>query len=289
MTGLTQSDLLEPSLWKELASSGKGGEVNKKCMTAQCWDKAAADYDDLETCRDYLNQVEAVVKILRDRGVLQSDSDVIDIACGTGTYAVRFAPFVQHVLCVDISSKMLQRLEEKKASHGLSNIETLQADWHGFDPERKFDLVFCSMSPLLRSMDNVDRLLECSRRFVAFVTWAGIRENSALQELGEKILGRRPGKHASDMNILFNYLYSCGLAPDLHFFRGCWEKKRSVEKQIKNLVWRLEMYRPLDQNEKDMVAAYVKERAVNGMMTVTSRVRTVLMLIDKEAEGFACP
>ncbi len=282
-----KQDITSPDFWKHLASTSKGNKVNRKCMTASCWDRAADDYDDLESCRDYLNQVESVVTILKESGALNESASVIDIACGTGTYAVRFARLCRSILCVDISSRMLEKLQAKCSDLGIKNIETVQSDWHAFTPE-KYDLVFCSMSPLLKDMDTVDSFIDCSRRYVALVTWAGIRENEALNELGSKILGRRPGKHASDMNVLFNYLYSKGFAPELHFFRGCWEKRRSVSKQIKNLIWRLEMYRPLDEPEKKMVEEYVKERAKDGMMTVTSRVRTVLMLIDKQADVFQC-
>ena len=277
-----------PEFWKIISEEQAGGSVNKKCMTAECWDRAAESYDDLDSCRDYITQVESVVKILRDTGVLTADSDVIDVACGTGTYAVRMAPYCRSVTCLDISGKMLEKLRSKREKAGITNIETIQGDWHEFSTDRKFDLVFCSMSPLLRTMANVDRLLDLSARHVAFVTWAGIRDNLVLTELGMKLLGRKPGRHTSDMNIIFNYLYTLGLAPELRFFRGCWEKRRSVKKQIRNLIWRLEMYRPLDDAERDYIASYVKEHEESGMMTVTTRVRTVLMMVDKEAENFRC-
>jgi hypothetical protein len=183
---------------------------------------------------------------------------------------------------------MLEKLRLKTEKAGISNIEVIHGDWHEFSTDRKFDLVFCSMSPLLRTMTNVDRLLDLSSRHAAFVTWAGIRDNLVLTELGMKLLGRKPGRHTSDMNIIFNYLYTSGFAPELHFFRGCWEKRRSVEKQIRNLIWRLEMYRPLDDAERDYIASYVKEHEENGMMTMITRVRTVLMIVDKEAENFRC-
>ncbi len=274
--------------WKSLADKMSGSSVNRKCMTAECWDRAADGYDDLDQCRDYINQVESVVSILKDSGLLNKETHVIDIACGTGTYAVRMAPFCRSVTCLDISGRMLEKLREKKQLAGLDNIELIHGDWHEFSTDRKFDLVFCSMSPLLRTMDNVDRFFEYSCRHVAFVTWAGIRENTILMELGARLLGRRPGSHTSDMNVIFNYLYALGYAPELRFFRGCWEKSRSVEKQIKNLIWRLEMYRPLDDVEKDFIRSYVMERSENGMMTVTTKVRTVLMMVDKEAERFSC-
>jgi len=287
---MTKPQITSPEFWKALADDQSRSSANQKCMTAECWDKAAEGYDDLDACHDYMVQVNGVIKILKETGILSSHCHMIDIACGTGTYAVRMAPFCKKVTCVDISGRMLEKLRQKKEKAGIENIELIQTDWNSFSPKRRFDLVFCSMSPLMKDMNNIDRFIECSSRYLAFVTWAGIRENMVLSELGMKILNRKPGKHLSDMNILFNYLYSLGYAPELHFFRGCWQKKRSVEKQIKNIIWRLEMYRPLDQKEKEYVASYVKKRAsTDGMMTITTRVRTALMIIDKEAETFTCP
>lgn len=285
---VSKSDILSPDFWKSAAKSKAGESVNRKCMTAECWDRAAEGYDDLDSCRDYTAQVESFVDVLRNSKMLTSDTAVLDVACGTGTYAVRMAPHCRSITCLDISGGMLEKLRIKKEAAGLDNIEIIKGDWNTCPMEKKFDLIFCSMSPLLRSMENVDGLLDCSSRHVAFVTWAGIRENMVLNELGIKLLSRKPGKHTSDMNIIFNYLYARGIAPELRFFRGCWEKRRKVEKQIKNVIWRLEMYRPLDKKEKEYISNYVRERAEDGMMTVTTRVRTVLIMIDKEAENFRC-
>ena len=285
---LSKQDITNPDLWKRIISNDNEKSISKKCLTAQCWDKAAEGYDDLDTCRDYRVQVDSVINTLKSYGILNEESSVIDIACGTGTYAIGMAKFCRSVTCLDISSGMLEKLEEKRKKSKLANIEIINEDWHEFKPVTSYDLVFCSMSPLLRQPENIDAFINLSKRYVAFVTWAGIRENTVLSYLGKEILGRVPGKHTSDMNLIFNYLYSLGHAPDLKFFRGCWEKKRKTEKQIKNLIWRLEMYRPLEDHEKKLVADYVMERSENGLMTLKTKVRTVLMIIDREADSFTC-
>ncbi len=285
---LSKQDITNPDLWKRIIISENKKSTNKKCLTAGCWDRAAEGYDDLDACRDYSAQVESVINTLKSYGILDNESSVIDVACGTGTYAVGMAKYCRSVTCLDISQRMLEKLEEKRKRSKLSNIEIINADWHKFETDKSYDLVFCSMSPLLRDPANIDAFLNLSNRYAAFVTWAGIRENTVLSYLGKKILGRVPGRDTSDMNLIFNYIYSLGYAPDLKFFRGCWEKKRETDKQISHIIWRLEMYRPLEEHEKEIVSNYVRERSENGFMTTATRVRTVLMIIDRQADIFDC-
>jgi len=185
---------------------------------------------------------------------------------------------------------MLEKLAEKKERMGLENIEIVHSDWNGFKSDEQFDMVFVSMTPLLRSLKNIDRMLALSSRYLAIVSWAGIRENSLLNSLFMELMGEIP--HKSDMKrdimIPFNYLYTKGYAPDLQFFHGCWERTRSVERQVESLLWQLEMYRPLEPDEKDLVRKKVEQLASKDLVTVKTRVRTCFMLVDKKAGELRC-
>ncbi len=279
----------DPAFWEEYAKGLQKGPVNRKCMKPDTWDRAAATYDDLDKCPDYRRQVATVLDILQQKGALDKENVVIDIACGTGTYAVKMATKCKKVVCLDISSGMLKKLHEKARKLQLSNIETIQADWHAYDTSERFDTVFVSMTPLLRSADNIKRFLELSRRFVAIVTWAGIRENQLLKELYQDIMGKELVQKGHDMIFPFNYLYSLGYAPHLTFFNGCWQRVRPVEAQVENLIWRLELYRELSDEEKKKVRAKVESLSdQKGLVSVTTRVRTCLMIIDKKELEFAC-
>ncbi len=279
----------DPAFWEEYAKDLQKGPVNKKCMKPDTWDKAAATYDDLDRCADYRNQVNAVIDILQQKGALDKENFIIDIACGTGTYAVKMATKSNKVVCLDISSGMLQKLREKAEKLQLSNIEILQQDWHEFHANDKYDLVFVSMTPLLRSPENIRRFLDLSRRFLSIVTWAGVRENQLLKELYREIMGKDLKQHGHDMILPFNYIYSLGYAPHLTFFNGCWERLRPARTQAENFIWRLELYRPLAREEKELVINRVESLAdSDGMVSVTTRVRTCLMLIDKKEIEFSC-
>jgi len=279
----------DPAFWEEYSRGLQKGPVNKKCMRPDTWDRASATYDDLDKCHDYRNQVSTVLDILQQKGALDKENIVLDAACGTGTYAVKMATKCKKVVCLDISGGMLEKLREKAARLCLSNIETVQADWHEFETGERFDLVFVSMTPLLRSAENIRKFLGLSRRFLAIVTWAGVRENQLLKELYRDIMGKELVQKGHDMIFPFGYLYSLGFAPHLTFFNGCWERTRPVKEQAGTLIWRLELYRQLSQEEKELVHKRVESLANDkGLVSVVTRVRTCLMLIDRQELEFSC-
>ncbi|MCK4604210.1 MAG: class I SAM-dependent methyltransferase [Deltaproteobacteria bacterium] len=277
-----------PEFWREYAQTLCRSPETGRALDGRFWDKAAATYDDLEFCHDYMHQVETVVSTLLEKGAIRPDHRVLDIACGTGTYSVRMAPHCQKVVGLDISKDMLEKLEEKKRLLKLRNIQTVRADWHKYYTDQKFDLVFVSMTPLLRSMDNIDRMLETSKKFLAIVSWAGVKENALFNSLFKELMGSSPYHHRSDIIVPFNYLYAKGLAPDLSFFNGCWKRTRSVTKQADSLIWQLELQRSLKSDEKEYVKKKVESLAKDGIITVKTRTRTGFMLVDKEAVKTPC-
>ncbi len=280
---------LSPGFWKDY-SRKISGNSQERYLKGMCWDKAASTYDDLESCGDYMHQVNTVIETLRQHGALSQETRVLDVACGTGTYALRMAPHCKEVVALDVSQGMLKRLEEKQTASGIKNIKIVQADWNHFSCDEKFDLVFASMTPLFQSLENIDRFLENSDRFLSLVCWAGIRENHLLNRLYDEILGRRPQKgHKSDIIVLFNYLYSKGYAPNLIFFHGCWERIRSVDKQAENLIWRMEMVRPLKPDEKELIKKRVRELEQDGLVRIYTKVRIGFMLLDKQKYTVPCP
>ncbi len=285
---VAESHIRSPRFWKELSESSKAFKAFPRSEKGSCWDQAAATYDDLEACSDYQFQVRTIMDTLRERGVLQKENRVIDIACGTGIYALRMAPMVKEVVCLDISQAMLERLREKAEAAGIRNIKTILADWRKFQTDERFDLVFVSMTPLLRSMDNVDRFLALSRRYAVFISWAGIRENELVKRLSKEILGKEPDATRMDIHFLFNYLYTKGFAPDVRFFRGCWERTRSVERHAEAIIWQLELHKELSEKQKERVRETVKGLARDGKVTSKTKVRIAFMFIDKQADAFKC-
>jgi ubiquinone/menaquinone biosynthesis C-methylase UbiE len=72
----------------------------------------------------------------------------LDVATGAGHTALKFAPYVDHVVALDITPEMLDRARRLARDRGLANISTTQApaEHLPFEPAR-FDLVTCRIAP----------------------------------------------------------------------------------------------------------------------------------------------
>ncbi len=83
--------------------------------------KIAGDYDkEHQSFRDFNAEAEDIVDKLK----IESEDLVIDFGCGTGAIALNLAKYCKKVICVDISSEMLDILKTKAIKDDIKNIET---------------------------------------------------------------------------------------------------------------------------------------------------------------------
>ncbi|OCC15706.1 hypothetical protein DBT_1057 [Dissulfuribacter thermophilus] len=270
-----------PDFWRErLRPKGEG--ENRRELTGQCWDKAAKTYDDLENEPDYAKLTQGVFEKMAQKGILTRDFSLIDIACGTGNYALVFAPYLKEITGVDISAGMLERFREKVKERGISNCKIIHQDWRSFEAKKEFDIVFSSMNPLLGYHKNIDQMLNLSKRFVVLIGWAGVRKNVFLEEISKKILGHPPQAPKSDITVVFGYLYSLGYAPEIQYFTGTWHRTYELSKQIERIIWRLEFERDLTAREREIVKDELMAISKNGMVTLETKVRIGMIFLDKD-------
>jgi SAM-dependent methyltransferase len=274
-------DPLKPEFWKSYARRLKE-EKDQRFLRPDFWDRLSDRYDELEESPFYQKMVEEIVSTLRERGALSPEKRVFDVACGPGNYALRFAPLVKEVVGLDISPKMLARFREKFAAAGFSNYRLIQADWFSYQTKEQYETVFVSMSPILHDLDSIDRLLELATHFLALVHWAGVRENELHQRLYQEVFGRQWRWQKPGLIVPFNYLYSLGLAGDLRFFCGYWERKRTLEKELEHFLWRLdgEGISPSVSEKEKIRAILAQEADDQGYILSRTKVRIGFLLLE---------
>jgi SAM-dependent methyltransferase len=88
------------------------------------WDRIARKYaaDPIADMAGY----EATLR--RVQALLSVERDVLEIGCGTGTTALRLAPFTRGLLATDVSAGMIAIAREKLAAQPVPNLRFAVAD-----------------------------------------------------------------------------------------------------------------------------------------------------------------
>ena len=146
-----------------------------KDKSARFWDRIAERYS-----RDPIADEAAYRKKLEvTRGYFRPDMDVLEIGCGTGSTAILHAPYVKHILAIDISSKMIEIAQGKADAAGVANITFKQSTIDGFSaPDRSLDAVLAlSVLHLLESRQaaiaKVHKMLKPGGIFVSSTACLG--------------------------------------------------------------------------------------------------------------------
>jgi ubiquinone/menaquinone biosynthesis C-methylase UbiE len=91
---------------------------------ARFWDRIAVKYaaNPIADMAGYENTLRRV------QGLLSADQDVLEIGCGTGTTALRLAPFTRRLLATDVSARMIDIARERLAAAPLPQLSFAVAD-----------------------------------------------------------------------------------------------------------------------------------------------------------------
>ncbi len=91
--------------------------------SSRFWDKIAERYSK----RPIADEAAYQKKLQVTREYFQPDMEVLEFGCGTGSTAITHAPFVKHILAIDISSKMIEIAQGKADAKNVENITFRQS------------------------------------------------------------------------------------------------------------------------------------------------------------------
>jgi len=275
---------LNPQFWRDYVLSRKRSLARKKVATGKKWDQMAKHYHTFEEDESFVAEQQWIKDGLSRRGMLNQDQEIIDMACGPGTHCFDFAKVCQQVTAVDVSSKMIEQVRLRQLEEKVDNLIIECQDFYDFNPPKQYDTVFVSMSPILNELDSVDCLLTMSRRHVALIYWAGVRDNPLFQRCYQLIYKEDYQWDAMDVTTIFNYLNALGYSPEISYLHPLWKRHDTLANTVEHMVWHLEFYRPLSEIEKKLVNDLVAlEADSKGMVTYYTKVRKGALFLDKEA------
>ncbi len=283
--------IFESSFWEEVWGEAQElREVKKKKSSksdsGRPWDKRAEHFNQKTSGKDGSARTESVIKFLEEEGAYFQGMKVVDIGCGPGSITLRLAEKADHVYALDPSEKMLELLNQKIKEQGAKNITLLQERWQDVKLEEKdwheaFDLSFSSMSPGVDGPQDMKKLLDSSKKFCYFSTFAGRRDKSR-QELWEQLLGEKFEERGLDIIYPFNFLYSWGYRPSLRFYSQRRRENIPPEEAVREILQYFHMALEVDEKVEEAVRSYIEQRLQqDGRFPYESEASYGMMLWDK--------
>lgn len=213
--------------------------------TAEAWNERAKNWKKELECdnlfrRQMDDRVDSVAKFLRNRGLLQAGSTVVDIGCGPGRFVVNFAETAEHATGIDISLEMLRLGELYGKESGISNISFIECDFKNTDIEamgwkNKFDLVFSSMSPATGNESGLEKIMSMSRAFCfncSPIYGEDLIENQIAHDVFGIDKSPKPLWDQRWFYSLFNMLWIRGYLPETYYHTQATEELIDVDENL---------------------------------------------------------
>jgi ubiquinone/menaquinone biosynthesis C-methylase UbiE len=144
-------------------------EMADSANDSRFWDRGARKYEasPIADMEGYERSLE------RTRAYLSPTHSVFEFGCGTGSTALKLAPFASHILATDISPEMIVIAREKAAAENCANVAfEVATPETGNWPGASFDAVLgFNILHLVRARDvviaSVHRLLKPGGVFIS--------------------------------------------------------------------------------------------------------------------------
>ncbi|MBK6981553.1 MAG: class I SAM-dependent methyltransferase [Betaproteobacteria bacterium] len=122
--------------------------------SAKFWDSIAERYSK----RPIADEAAYQKKLQVTREYFRQDMEVLELGCGTGSTAIAHAPYVKHILAIDISSKMIAIAQGKADAKNIFNITFCHSAIDEFSvPDRSLDAVLGLN--VLHLLDNKEEMI----------------------------------------------------------------------------------------------------------------------------------
>ncbi|MHB1652867.1 MAG: class I SAM-dependent methyltransferase [Desulfitobacteriaceae bacterium] len=218
------------------------GQDPKETAVAM-WNRRAKSYTRNSSGKTYQAMQKTVLDLLEFSGVEIESATILDIGCGPGNYTLPLAEKAAHVWALDPSEAMLDIVKTRAHDAGINNITYVKQGWEEVDLaqeswNRKFDLVFASMTPGVNDKNALEKMITAAKGYCYVSRFSGRRRDNLQEKLWPLLSGEPDpwSNTAMDLIYPFNLLYAMGYFPSLKFINSAWNHNESVEKTVTKLI-----------------------------------------------------
>lgn len=256
---------LDFNFWNEQWKQGyynreKGIRANP---LIEYWDKRAHDFSLMRKSNDYDFGRKVYTAL---SGVLNSNSTMLDIGAGPGSFTIPFAQHIKSVTAIEPSKGMVAVLKENVKEAGVENfyvIEELIQDLpQDGSPDFQFDPVAVSLV-LWMFPDVWPRLLQMeqySKGYCAIV--AGIPDWKNPREASKS--------DVQEFQILYNILLSQGRSPNVSIIDYRCERTVEDEIECRKIIYE-QYYGDLTADAEEQIKKDIIAKAKDNKCLISSR------------------
>lgn len=212
--------------FRELCVRKLSGPKQDMLRSNAMWDRRAKEFRRMiEEEEKEQRGPDPAIALLKERAA--AGSTVLDVGCGAGRHLVQLNRAGFRPEGLEPSAEMRNQAREHLSDSGISpeSVKLHGAAFQDFRPEKQYDYLFLSNSPVLSDYENYPRLLSLARQGLLVQSWLSLRDS--LLESVEGLLHRRAYTHAGPTLLYFmNLLFSDGYYPE--FRAVTWNKEERV-------------------------------------------------------------
>jgi SAM-dependent methyltransferase len=242
------------------------------------WDKKARFYPRPFDEKVLKNTITTLEKI-KSKGVSFENKKVLDIGCGTGIYTLPIAREALNVVGIDCSPQMTNVLIKEAEKHNINNVHVHIGFWHEIDVvkmglKNNFDVVTSFMTPAIRTMEDIRKMDECSKKWCVYIGWGRKRENSLMNQIFDvhNIKFKPPGNAMNTANILKEMRRKFYF----EFFETFWEWEGSLQDALEDFSEFIKMQS--GNPDRDKILAILKKHENNGKIYHKTHVELGLII-----------
>lgn len=242
------------------------------------WDNMATGYP-LPFDEKSFSETSRTMSLVKAMGVEFRGKAILDIGCGTGIHALPFSREARWVTGLDASSAMIEVMEKEVSRHGLQNVRAVCSDWQSVDISAAgyagaFDIAWTSMSPAIRTREDLLKMEACATRWCVYIGWGGKRKN-ALMEAAFTLHGIKFGPPPG-ISAIREILTGRGKQFSINFFETSWHWAGTPEAAAEELAGFIEMAGCTPDRNK--LSELLLDWEENGMVRHTTEVEEGILV-----------
>ncbi len=224
---------------------------------------------------------DELIRQLADEHVLSADAAVLDIGCGTGTYALQMVPHVKKVTAMDMNETALRILKKRAAEAAIENISVKNCAWEDYRGRRRFDIVFSSMCPAVCNPEELRRMESLSSGYCVLITvMTGSYDKHRKAMMAE--LGIRPEGMITDFDTYVSVLTALGR----EFRTGEKTVRRRFRTSLEELLAKMPVYLKIfgipEAESEAFVRGYFARNQEDGFLQDESFIKTGMIYWQPE-------